>query len=632
MLHSLGTFLDRILRPVCGVFANLGVAAVALMMFLVGVDVVLRYIFSRPLSFSCELTQILLLITIFLGIAYTGLRKNHVSIDVVVSRLPEGAQAVLAPIVHFLGMSLLALIAWQAIEQTRIFTRFSQTTSGLHVPFSLLMIIVTLGSLVLSLVLLKDLIMALDRVLNRDSHASRIWLALGGLLAIGLFITPILVHHLELHLTRDTAIIFSLILLIVLIFLKLPVSFSMALVGFLGVASIVATDTGLGLLRTVPYRTGMFYDMSVIPLFILMGELCARSGLVADLYDAAYKWIGFLPGGLGVATIGASTGFAAVAGSSVASAGAMSRICYPEMKRYGYDGGLAMGCIAVGGTLGTVIPPSMDFIIYGILTRTSIGKLFIAGILPGLLIAVGYVLITVILCSRNPALGQRGPRTTFSDKLKALERIWGVVALFALVIGGIYMGVFTPIEGGGMGALGAFVFALARRRLTLKGFIESLRATVEMSAMILFILTGAFILSYFLTITKLPMSLAALLSSLPVPPLAVIGAILFMYLILGCIMDVFSAVVVTIPVLFPVVVALGYDPIWYGVLMIIVCEMGLETPPVGLNLFVVSGMDRDVPMSAIYRGVTPFILIELVVLTLIVMFPQIALFLPSLMK
>jgi C4-dicarboxylate transporter DctM subunit len=632
MLQEFSLFLDKVLQPIGRIFAYVGGACVALMMFLVAVDVVLRYIFSQPLSFSFELTQILLLVVVFLGIGYCGLRKNHIAIDVIVSRLPKTTQLVLAPVADFLSLTLLAAITWETVVQTEIFIRFSQTTSGLHVPFSLLLAIVIMGCLVLCFVLLRDLTGSLHEALSGGKQSVRTWLGIGVALAFALVLLPILADFLDCRVSRDTLIIIGLSLLLVLIFIKVPVSFSMALIGVLGVVWLVSTDTGLGLLRTVPYRTGMFYDMSVIPLFILMGALCAESGLVADLYDAMYTWIGFVPGGLAVATIGASTGFAAVSGSSVASAGAMSRICYPEMKRFNYDRGFAMGCIAVGGTLGTVIPPSMDFIIYGILTRTSIGKLFIAGILPGLLIAGGYVLVVVLQCTHNPALGPRGPKTAFAKKTEVLSKIWGVAALFVLVIGGIYMGVFTPLEGGGIGAFGAFLFALGRRRLTLKGFAESLKETVEMSAMIMFILTGAFILSYFLTMTQAPMRLANFLSTLPVPPLAIIGAILLMYLALGCIMDVFSAVIVTLPVIFPVVVAFGYDPIWYGVLTIIVCEMGLETPPVGLNLFIVSGMDRDVPLSAIYRGVTPFIAIELLVLALIVLFPQIALFLPNLMK
>jgi tripartite ATP-independent transporter DctM subunit len=632
MLQEFSRFLDRILQSIGLIFAYIGGASVALMMILVAIDVVLRYMFSMPLSFSYELTQILLLIVVFFGIGYCGLRKSHIAIDVVVSRLPKGAQLVLAPVGDFLSLSLLTAITWQTIVQTKIFIKFSQTTSGLHVPFALLLVIVTAGCLLLCFAILRDLTNSLYEALRVSKRSIRLWLAIGGTLSFAIALSPIIADSFGRELSPDTMIIIGLALLLVLIFIKVPVSFSMAIIGVLGVACLVSMDTGLGLLRTVPYRTGMFYEMSVIPLFILMGALCAQSGLVADLYDAVYTWIGFVPGGLGVATIGASTGFAAVSGSSVASAGAMSRICYPEMKRYNYDRGFAMGCIAVGGTLGTVIPPSMDFIIFGILTRTSIGRLFIAGILPGLLIAGGYVLVTILQCTLNPALGPRGPKTTFAQKMKALSKIWGVAALFILVIGGIYLGVFTPLEGGGMGAFGAFLFAIGRRRLTLKGFVESLKETVEMSAMILFILTGAFILSYFLTMTQAPMRLANFLSTLPIPPIAIIGSILLMYLALGCIMDVFSAVIVTLPVIFPVVVALGYDPIWFGVLTIIVCEMGLETPPVGLNLFVVSGMDREVPLSAIYRGVIPFIAVELLILVLIILFPQIALFLPNLMK
>ncbi|GAB6147357.1 TRAP transporter large permease [Desulfocicer niacini] len=619
------------LQPIGKIFAYLGGACVALMMFVVAIDVILRYGLSMPISFSVELTQILLLIVVYLGIGCCGLNKSHVAIDVIVSRFSKEVQAVISLIGGLISFCLLTAFIWQTILQSKIFSKFSQTTSGLHIPFSVLLFVVAVGCSYLWFILLRDFISSLNKALLIKSKYIKLWLVVGCIISLLFVLSPIIASQLGIKPDANTLVVCSIFFLLFLLFFNIPVAYAMAIVGVLGVSWMVSTDTGLGLLRTVPYRTGMFYDMSVIPLFILMGEICGKSGLVADLYGAVYTWIGFVPGGLGVATIGASTGFAAVSGSSVASAGAMSKICYPEMKRYNYDRGFAMGCVAVGGTLGTIIPPSMDFIIYGILTGTSIGELFVAGIIPGLLIASGYVLVTILVCKFNPNCGPRGPKTTWKMKRHAFTKIWGVVLLFLLVIGGIYLGIFTPLEGAGMGAFGSLLFAIARKKMTLKGFVESLKSTVEMSAMIMFILTGAFILSYFLTMTQTPFKLADFLGSLPVPPMAIIGAIMIMYLLLGCVMDVFSAVIVTIPVIFPVVMQLGFDPIWYGVLMIIVCEMGLISPPVGLNLFIVSAMDKTVPMSAIYRGVLPFIAIELVILALIIIFPQISTFLPSLM-
>jgi C4-dicarboxylate transporter DctM subunit len=420
-------------------------------------------------------------------------------------------------------------------------------------------------------------------------------------------------------------------LLIVLLFSGVHISLSMGVIGFLGIAYLSGMDAGLIVLKTVPFTTFSNYGLSVIPLFILMGIVCFHAGISKELYETVHKWFGHLRGGLAMATVAACAAFAAVSGSSLATAATMGTVALPEMKRYNYDPALATGSVAAGGSIGILIPPSVPLIIYGILANQSIGKLFMAGIIPGILEAVFYIITIYILCRIKPHIGPPGPRTSFVEKVVSLKATWGVLILFVVVIGGIYLGVFSPTEAAGVGACGACIFALVRGRLGWSNFKSSLLGSVKTVSMIFMILLGAMILGYFLATTRLPFDLAEIIGGLPVNRYIVLILILVIFILLGCVMDSLAIIILTIPIFFPLIVALEFDPIWFGILVVRGAEIGLITPPVGMNVFVIKGIAKDVPMFTIFRGIIPFIFADLCHLTLLLAVPQLSTFLPSLM-
>jgi len=426
--------------------------------------------------------------------------------------------------------------------------------------------------------------------------------------------------------------VLGIIVLFVLLSLRLYIGVAMALVGFLGFSYLSGMSTGLSLFGMVPYGTGSFYTFSVIPLFVLMGQFAYHSGMSRDIYEAVYKWVGHLPGGLGMATIAGCAGFAAICGSSLATSATMGTVALPEMRKYRYDLGLATGSIAAGGTLGILIPPSIGFVIYGILTEESIGRLLLAGIFPGILLAGLYMVTIYVLCKRTPHMGPPGARVSMKERFVSLTGTWAMLLLFALVMGGIYAGVFTPIEAAGVGACGAMVIAALRKQLSFSMIIKCLQETLQTTAMIFLILIGAEIFTLFLGVSKLPMLLADVIGGLPLHRYVILCIILLLYVILGCVLDGIAMIVLTIPILFPVITALKFDPIWFGVLMVIVLEMGLITPPVGLNVFVIKGVAKDVPLRVIFRGVIPFLGASVLAIVIIMLFPEIALFIPTQMR
>ena len=424
----------------------------------------------------------------------------------------------------------------------------------------------------------------------------------------------------------------GLAVLFVLLLSRMPIGLVMALVGFAGFAIIAGFNDALGVLGTVPYSTFANYNMSIIPLFILMGAFCYYSGLSRDLYDTVHTWLGHFRGGLSMATVGACAGFAAVSGSSLATAATMGTVALPEMKRYNYDDRLATGAVAAGGTIGILIPPSIVLILYAVLTEQSIGKLFLAGVIPGVLEAVFYLLTIYILCKFNPQLGPPGPGTTFKQKIVSLGNSWVVLVLFLVIMGGLYLGWFSPIEAAGIGAFGAFIFALLRKKLPWRSFKESLFDTGKTTVMIFIILLGAMIFGYFLAVSRLPYELAATIGALPVNSYVILAIILVFYLFLGAVMDSLAMMLLTVPIFFPLVLELGFNPIWFGILIVRVCEIGLITPPVGLNVYIIRGVAKDVPMQTIFRGIAPFLIADVLHVVLLVAFPQLSLFLPNLMK
>jgi C4-dicarboxylate transporter DctM subunit len=432
--------------------------------------------------------------------------------------------------------------------------------------------------------------------------------------------------------TSFTIGLIGICILLVLLLSGMPIGYVMGFVGFAGFAYIRGFDSALGILKIVPYRTFAEYGLSVVPLFILMGSFCYFAGISKDLYETVHKWLGHKRGGMAMATVGACAGFAAVSGSSLATAATMGTVALPEMKRYGYDDRLATGAVACGGTIGILIPPSVALIIYGVITEQSIGKLFLAGFIPGILEAVFYLFTIDILCRLNPDMGPRGPRISFREKIASFKNTWIVAALFLLVIGGIYMGVFSPTEAAGVGAFGAFLFALARKRLNWEAFKISLITTGKTSAMIFIILLGAIILGYFLSVSRIPFHLADSIGGLPVNRYFILIFILLLYVILGCVMDALAIMLLVTPIFFPLATSLGFDPIWFGILIVRVSEIGMITPPVGINVFVIKGVAKDVPMSTIFRGIVPFLIADICHVALLIVFPQLSLLLPNLMK
>lgn len=422
--------------------------------------------------------------------------------------------------------------------------------------------------------------------------------------------------------------IIGIAVLVVLLIARMWIGLAMAMVGFLGLVYLKGFDSAFGALGTVPYKYISIYPISAIPLFIFMAIVIANTGISTSLFNTAHKWLGQLRGGLAMASVLACGGLAAIMGDSVAEVVTMSKVAVPEMRKHNYDSQLASGCVAAGGTLGILIPPSLGFILYGILTEQSIGMLFMAGIMPGILLTLLFMVTITIITARRPSAGPPGPKTSVKEKIVSLKGTWHVLLLFVLIMGGIYAGIFTPTEAGAVGAFGALVISAASRRLTLKRFFDSLLEATKITVMIMLLIVGAFILMKFLAISKLPFMLAGTISGLQLPTYAIFAGIIILYILLGMFLDVFAAVVLTIPVIYPLVVAMGFDSIWFGVVIVLILEMGLITPPVGLNVYALAGV-TDIPLHTIFRGVLPFVVAMIICVIFLVVFPQIALFIPS---
>jgi len=431
--------------------------------------------------------------------------------------------------------------------------------------------------------------------------------------------------------TPTTSGILGFFILIALMFLRIPVGFVMAAVGLFGFGYLVSWEAAQNLIARDFFSIFNSYNLTVIPLFVLMGQLAHHAGISGRLFNAAHKFMGHLRGGLAIATIGACAAFSAICGSTSATAATMASVALPEMKKYNYDPALATGVVAAGGSLGILIPPSTIFIVYGIMTEQSIGKLFMAGILPGILLSLLFIVTILIWTWLRPELVTPSPKSTWKEKLASLAGVIETFILFLSVMGGLFVGFFTPTEAAAVGAAGTLIIALVGRNLSWKGFLQALNETTRVTCMILVIVAGATVFGHFLAVTRIPFDIGGWVSTLPVSPPVIIGLIIFIYLIMGCLMDSLAMIMLTIPIFYPVVTSLGYDPIWFGVIIVLVTEMGVITPPVGINVYVVGGVARDVPLHIIFKGALHLLIAQLVTALLLIFFPQIALFLPGLM-
>jgi tripartite ATP-independent transporter DctM subunit len=419
--------------------------------------------------------------------------------------------------------------------------------------------------------------------------------------------------------------------MLTLLALRMPIGVAMLLVGAIGVAALNGIPIALSTLGNAPYSYSTGYELAVIPLFVLMGNCAGAAGMSRELYSAAYAWVGHWRGGLASATVMACAGFAAVCGSSVASAVTMGRVCLPEMARYKYDPRLAAGTVAAGGTLGILIPPSTAFVVYGILTEQSIGRLLLAGFLPGLLLATLFVITIAIWTRFQPELGPPGPVASRQERIRTLSQSGPMVGIVAASIGGIYLGIFTPVEAAAVGAFLCLAYALWRRSLGGGTLATVLLDTVKTTSFVFLILIGAFVFGPFLALSGLPDHLAKVVAGLEVPRIVILIVLIAIYTVLGMFLEGFSILVLTLPIVIPIMEALHYDLIWWGVIMVIVLEMGLISPPVGINVFVVKGLVPQVPMGQIFRGILPFWTAMLVCIAILVAFPEIALVIPNTM-
>jgi len=428
----------------------------------------------------------------------------------------------------------------------------------------------------------------------------------------------------------ETIGVIGLAVLLLLLFSGMWIGAAMAMVGFIGYAVLIGLKPAFSMISQIPFTTMAWYPLTCVPLFILMGVVIFYSEIGKDLYDTVYTWLGHQRGGLAMATVVACALFAAITGVSSPALATLGKVAVPQMRKYGYDDKLATGSLVCAGTMAFLIPPSVAFIIYGILTENSVVKLFMAGLLPGILLTCLFIITIMIIVMRRPDAGPAGPKTTWKEKIVSLKLTWPMVVLFLLVLGGIYLGVFTPTEAGAIGAFGAIVIALIMRRLNRTKFVNAFLESGQTTAFIMLLIIGAYILMKFLAVSNLTVALGDFITGLALPRMGIFACIVVLYLILGMFLDVVSSVILTIPIIYPAVVALGFDPIWYGVMVVILIEMGLVTPPVGMDAFVLSGV-TDIPLSTIFRGAVPFLITMLVCIIILAIFPQIATFIPGTM-
>ena len=426
--------------------------------------------------------------------------------------------------------------------------------------------------------------------------------------------------------------ILGIVLLFFFLLMGLPIAFAMMLVGFLGISQLTSIQAALPVMARSVYETSSQYPYTIIPLFIVMGAYAEISGMSRDLYDTFDKWLRRLPGGLGMATIAAIAGFSAVSGSSVAASATMGKVAYPEMRRFNYSPKLAAGIVAAGATVDFLIPPSLGFVIFGMLTEQSIGKLLISGMIPGLMLSGAFMGILYGWVKLNPALAPSSPEaTSWREKLSALQGTWETLSIFLLVMGGIYLGLFTPNEAAGVGATLIFLIALVKKKLTRAILLSALTESLRVSVMVLFLVAGANVFSYFLALSTIPMRVSAWVGGLAVSKYIILTIIILIYLLLGCFLDAISMMILTLPVIFPVIMSLGFDPIWFGVICVLMMGAGMITPPMGLTVFTVASVIEEIKVEEIFKGALPFLLAILFVTFLITLYPPLALFLPGLM-
>jgi len=609
-----------------------GLGIFFIMMCLTFVDVILRYVFSRPIMGVKEYTEVMLVLLIAFTIAYTYEKKGHVTINLVTDKLADRAKLILATIVTIIGIALFVIVFWRCAAELLFFIdQDKQHGTAMYIPAAPFQAAMVLGTLVLLLLIVRDFLgYILDGIKLHLKYYH--WLIIFGI-PICFFILCIFwvqpkLWPLGLPLVGLIGVIFMLLLM----FMGMPTAFALLLAGILMIAHIRGTTTAFDVVGVEIFSTASDYTWSVVCFFVLMGYLCLFARFGEDIYTTFYRWIGHLRGGLSMATIVASTAMAGIVGDALSVVTTMGTISYPQMKKYGYDDHLSTGTIAAGATIGPLIPPSMGFIIYGVLTGQSIGVLFIAGIIPGLLLASLFIINIVIRCRINPQLGPRGPSSSWPDRMASLKYGGPIVVLFLFIIGGIYAGIFTASEGGAMGCVGALVIGLAMRRFNRNNFIETLIGAGKVIGMILLIIIGSIIFSRFVAWCNLSGVVMGLISGMHLSPQVYALFILLIFFVLGFFIDILPMLLILVPIFHPVAVAMGLNPIWFTVLVTMTIQIGVITPPFATLLFALQGVLPKVPINVIFKGIFPFVLSNVICLVILFLIPELVTWLPGLLR
>jgi tripartite ATP-independent transporter DctM subunit len=618
---------ERLTLPLVKVANTVALVLLCIMPVPVFIDVVIRFLMSKSIPGAIELEELLMGIIVFFGVAHTHAHGGHINIDLFTSKFPKAANRVIETCLYFLASIFYALMSWQLVEQGIKKFQNQEVSFTYHLPVGAFRFIAAVGAILLALAIFTSFLKALQKAL---ADRKTPWL-IAGLVLCGLIVAAPAAGWIPMGWSGAPIGILGMCMLFVFLFLALPIGFGMGITGFLGMIVVYqGVPPSLSMLGISSYDTAASYMLTVVPLFILMGEFAYYSGISKDLFDTAYTWLGRLPGGLAISSVAGCAGFSAICGDSLATAVTMGTIALPEMKKKNYDMRMATGCLAAGGTLGILIPPSVGFIFYAIVTEESIGRLFVAGIVPGLILTVLFMGITYVMVRRDPRLGPPGEASSWREKMISLKGVVGMLILFVLILGGILSGIFSPVEGGAVGAVGAFVYALIRRRMTYGMLVASLKETLNITTKLLLILIGVGILGYFLAATRLPFALADFVTGLEVNRYVIFAAVIAFFMLLGCVLNVIPMILLVLPTIFPTIVTLGFDPVWFGVVTVLTMEMGQITPPIGVNVFAIASVAKDVSMQEVFRGIFPYFICMVFCVLLLAVFPQIALYLPGL--
>ena len=626
MFESAAATLEKGVAPASKFFNYIACAALCVMPIPVFVNVLLRHTFSYSIPGDIELHEFLMLFLVFFGLASVQQDGGgHIRIDLVVRKLKGRVRTAVETFTYLMSFLITLLISSQLVNQGIKKFQNGEISKSLELPISVFWFLVALAAFMLALVLLVQLLRVLGSAAQQGGWG---WLILAGLSACVLVFGPMAGFRPSALSSAESGIL-GMIFLFALLFLGVPIGFGMAITGFLGMMVLSKSlPSSLGMLGIGPYDTAATYMFTVVPMFILMGELAFHSGISRSLFEAASTWFGRVRGAIAMSAVAGCAGFAAICGDSLATAVTLGAVSIPEMKKKNYDMALATGSLAAGGTLGIMIPPSVGFIFYAIVTEESIGKLFVAGIIPGIVLAFLFILYIALITRLRPQLAPQGEPHTFREKIISLKGVLGMLALFIVVLGGILSGLFTAIEGGAVGAVGAFIYALAKRRMNFAMLVASANSSLNITCKLLLILMGVTVLGYFLAGTRLPFFLADLISGSGLNRYWVFTFVMIFFLILGCLLNVIPMILLVLPTIFPMMMAVGFDPIWFGVVCVLMMEAGQITPPIGVNVFAIS-TSSGVPMYTVFRGIFPFFLCMMLLLVLLVFFPQLATWLPK---